>query len=61
MLKPQATTTREPVDLDGLWRFAIDAALGERRWEGRLDSRLEAAVPASYNWLGQVAMRDRLK
>lgn len=49
MLKPQATATRELVNLDGLWRFAIDAALGERPWEGRLDSRLEAAVPASYN------------
>jgi beta-glucuronidase len=61
MLKPQATATRELVNLDGLWRFAIDATLGERPWEGRLDSRLEAAVPASYNDLfTDPAIRDHV-
>ncbi|MGR6920407.1 beta-glucuronidase [[Actinomadura] parvosata] len=49
MLRPRATPTRELVNLDGLWRFAIDGAAGERPWGGRLDTPLEAPVPASYN------------
>lgn len=49
MLKPRETPTRELVNLDGLWRFAIDARLGEAPWEGVLATPLEAAVPASYN------------
>ncbi|MDX3230396.1 beta-glucuronidase [Streptomyces sp. ME19-01-6] len=49
MLKPLATATRELVRLDGLWDFAVDTAVGERPWAGPLDTRLEAAVPASYN------------
>ncbi len=49
MLKPKPTATRELVNLDGLWLFATDASLGESPWEGRLDTKLEAAVPASYN------------
>jgi len=49
MLKPILTPTREQLSLDGLWRFAIDSRAGERPWESRLDTPLEAAVPASFN------------
>lgn len=49
MLKPQTSATRELLELDGLWSFAIDTAVGERPWTGRLKTALEAAVPASYN------------
>lgn len=49
MLKPTPTPTRDLVNLDGVWRFAIDSSLGEQPWTGLLDTPLEAAVPASYN------------
>ena len=49
MLKPTYTPTRELVNLDGVWRFAIDTRLPEQPWLARLDTPLEAAVPASYN------------
>lgn len=49
MLKPTPTPTRELVNLDGVWRFAIDTRLGEQPWASRLETPLEAAVPASYN------------
>lgn len=49
MLKPTHTPTRELVNLDGVWRFAIDTRLPDQPWLGRLDTPLEAAVPASYN------------
>ena len=49
MLKPQPTPTRELVNLDGVWRFAIDTRLAEQPWLAPLDTPLEAAVPASYN------------
>ncbi|MFI6435112.1 beta-glucuronidase [Streptomyces sp. NPDC050759] len=49
MLKPRPTATREQVNLDGLWRFATSAAVGDQPWTGPLDTPLEAAVPASYN------------
>nr|WP_315266266.1 beta-glucuronidase [Microbacterium lemovicicum] len=49
MLKPTSTFTRELVNLDGVWRFAIDSRLPDQPWHGPLDTPLEAAVPASYN------------
>ncbi|MBT1003415.1 beta-glucuronidase [Paenarthrobacter sp. DKR-5] len=52
MLKPQNGPTRELVNLDGLYRFAVDfdrTGHAERWFARRLDSRLEAAVPASFN------------
>ncbi|MHC5257663.1 beta-glucuronidase [Streptomyces sp. UC4497] len=49
MLKPRPTATRELVNLDGLWKFALDTAVGPRPWTRPLDTPLEAAVPASYN------------
>ena len=49
MLKPKHTPTRELVNLDGVWRFAIDTRLSDQPWLAPLDTPLEAAVPASYN------------
>ncbi len=49
MLKPRITATRELLNLDGLWAFATEAAVGQEPWAGRLQSPLQAAVPASYN------------
>lgn len=61
MLKPRATTTRDLVNLDGMWRFAIDTAVGDSPWSARLSSRTEAAVPASYNDLFvDPAIRDHV-
>ncbi|MEX3101614.1 MULTISPECIES: beta-glucuronidase [unclassified Streptomyces] len=61
MLKPLSTATRELVNLDGLWDFAVGTAAGEHPWTGPLDTRLEAAVPASYNDLFiDSAIRDHV-
>ncbi|MGP9746567.1 beta-glucuronidase [Brachybacterium sp. AOP29-B2-41] len=49
MLKPRPTPTREVISLDGVWAFALDSRLDDQPWTGRLDTPLEAAVPASYN------------
>ena len=49
MLKPLATATRELLNLDGLWLFALDRNDRGEPWKARLETRLEAAVPASYN------------
>lgn len=43
MLRPRTTPTRELVNLDGLWHFALDGG------PDPLDTSLEVAVPASYN------------
>ena len=49
-LKPQHTTTRELVNLDGLWKFAL-AAENEpsKSWTAVISKDLECPVPASYN------------
>ncbi|TKA58689.1 hypothetical protein B0A49_13730 [Cryomyces minteri] len=50
MLKPQATSTRELVNLDGLWSFAlVTDNEKEQAWTEPLQKGLEAPVPASYN------------
>src|ERR1700712_3375693 len=51
MLKPQATSTRELISLDGLWSFALatDDLDKQRPWSKPLPKGLEAPVPASYN------------
>ena len=49
MLKPQASSTREILDLDGLWLFATDSDEVTSPWSGPLATTLEAPVPASYN------------
>ena len=51
MLKPQATATRELVNLDGLWGFALieDGSQSDENWAQPVPKGLEAPVPASYN------------
>ncbi|MFJ9124316.1 beta-glucuronidase [Streptomyces sp. NPDC102340] len=49
MLSPRTGPTRDIVGLDGLWRFALDTRAPAEPWQGRLDTPLEAPVPASYN------------
>ncbi len=61
MLKPQASATRELIRLDGLWRFAVDAAAIAEPWSADLAGDLEAPVPASYNGLfTDPAVRDHV-
>jgi len=49
-LKPQHTTTRELVNLDGLWKFALAAEYEPSdSWTAILPKDLECPVPASYN------------
>lgn len=49
MLKPRSTPTRELLNLDGVWLFALDTRVGAAPWTATLQTHLEAAVPASYN------------
>lgn len=49
MLKPRSTSTRELVNLDGMWRFALDSRVEASPWEAELVTALEAPVPSSYN------------
>ncbi|MGO4248961.1 beta-glucuronidase [Paenarthrobacter sp. RAF54_2] len=49
MLKPRPSITRELINLDGLWRFALEDADVPQPWRGVLGGRLEAPVPSSYN------------
>ncbi|GAA1763638.1 beta-glucuronidase [Agromyces humatus] len=61
MLKPQTSPTRELVNLDGLWQFAVDPGTPHTLWQATLDTTLEAAVPASYNDLfADPAIRDHV-
>ncbi|BCR84878.1 uncharacterized protein ACHE_20336A [Aspergillus chevalieri] len=50
-LKPQRTTSRDLVSLDGLWNFALasDDNSTAQPWTGPLPKGLECPVPASYN------------
>lgn len=52
MLKPQSSSTRELVNLDGLWQFKVDfndEGFGQSWAAKSLDTSLQAPVPASYN------------
>ena len=61
MLKPQSSPTRELVNLDGLWRFAVEQDESSTRWTSLVDGTLEAPVPASYNDLfTDSAIRDHV-
>jgi beta-glucuronidase len=54
MLKPQTTRTREVQNLDGLWGFKVDFQNEgfTKGWaEKAFGTKLQAAVPASYNEL----------
>ncbi|SDC13972.1 beta-glucuronidase [Sanguibacter gelidistatuariae] len=61
MLKPQSSATRELLNLDGLWRFAVENDETAGSWTARVESGLEAPVPASYNDLfTDPAIRDHV-
>ena len=49
MLKPQASGTRDLVNLDGIWRFALEETDLREPWSAPLPGSLDVAVPASYN------------
>jgi beta-glucuronidase len=52
MLRPQESSSREHVRLDGLWSFAFDPGdrgRGEEWWRGALPDATEMPVPASFN------------
>jgi beta-glucuronidase len=49
VLRPQQSTTRELVSLNGLWRFALEDAARPEPWLTTLDSDIEMPVPSSYN------------
>jgi beta-glucuronidase len=64
MLRPQDTATRERKSLNGLWRFALDAAGVGRSagwFSGPLPGTAEMAVPASFNDIpADPAVRDHV-
>jgi beta-glucuronidase len=64
MLKPQSTSTRELISLDGLWKFKVDTDRTghvDQWWTDPLQTRLEAPVPASYNDLfADSSIRDHV-
>jgi beta-glucuronidase len=52
MLKPQSSATRELVNLDGIWDFKVDTndeGLAQNWASAALDTKLDVAVPSSYN------------
>ena len=52
MLRPQETSSRERVSLNGLWAFALDPGdrgRPEEWWRGPLPDASEMPVPASFN------------
>jgi beta-glucuronidase len=52
MLKPQSSSTRELVNIDGLWDFKVDfkdEGHAQQWWQKSLDTDLDIAVPSSYN------------
>lgn len=51
MLYPLMTTSRELIDLNGIWNFKLDSGTGfdERWFEQPLQDTIRMAVPASYN------------
>jgi beta-glucuronidase len=52
MLKPQNSSKRELVNLDGIWDFKVDfkdSGISEGWWKKSLATDLDIAVPSSYN------------
>lgn len=64
MLRPQSNKYRETVNLDGIWDFKVDfndEGLNKNWWKSRLDTKLDIAVPASYNDLfTDIAIREHV-
>jgi beta-glucuronidase len=64
MLKPQATATRELLNLDGIWDFKVDFAdegFAQNWASSKLNTNLDIAVPSSYNdLLTDAAIREHV-
>jgi beta-glucuronidase len=64
MLRPQSNKYRETVNLDGIWDFKVDfndEGLNKNWWKSKLDTKLDIAVPASYNDLfTDIAIREHV-
>jgi len=64
MLKPQNSSSRELVNLDGIWDFKVDFKDEgfQQNWAAsKLDTSLDVAVPASYNDLfTDIAIREHV-
>jgi beta-glucuronidase len=64
MLRPQSNQCRELVNLDGIWDFKVDfkdEGISQKWWNQKLDTKLDIAVPASYNDLfTDVAIREHV-
>ncbi|WP_062316126.1 beta-glucuronidase [Demequina maris] len=61
MLKPRHTATRELLNLDGMWSFAVAGEDLGTPWAGPLETDLDCPVPASYNDLfTDSAIRDHV-
>jgi beta-glucuronidase len=64
MLKPQNSSSRELVNLDGIWDFKVDFKdeVFQQNWAAsKLDTSLDVAVPASYNDLfTDIAIREHV-
>jgi beta-glucuronidase len=64
MLRPQSSSTRELLSLDGIWDFKVDFSDEgfERKWAASgLETDKDIAVPASYNDLfSDVAIREHV-
>ena len=64
MLRPQTNQYRETVNLDGIWDFKVDfqdEGISKSWWKQKLDTKLDIAVPASYNDLfTDIAIREHV-
>ncbi len=64
MLKPQSNQCREVINLDGIWDFKVDhkdEGLSQKWWNSKLDTKLDIAVPSSYNDLfTDIAIREHV-
>ncbi|KAH6653607.1 hypothetical protein BKA67DRAFT_326145 [Truncatella angustata] len=52
MLKPQQSSTRQLVTLDGIWNFSLSSGQdteAEKIWTNIIPPTLQAPVPSSYN------------
>jgi beta-glucuronidase len=64
MLRPQSSATRELINLDGIWDFKVDfddSGFSNGWYKKDLETKLDIAVPASYNDLfTDIAIREHV-
>lgn len=64
MLRPQTSATRELINLDGIWDFKVDfddSGFSNGWYKKDLETKLDIAVPASYNDLfTDIAIREHV-